>query len=787
MGAAQSTAGGFRVHKLSRGSPADISGLEPFFDFIIKINNEELGVERSSFLNAVRETIDKEATFDVFSLKTASVRQVRCTPNTHWGGSGSLGASIRYDVLDTTALGLHIVEVTPNSPAAVAGISPMTDWILGTQDVFLSHPDALSDLMLSAVESSSRVTLLVFSSLTNSIREVTVEPSTTWGGRGVLGCVPASGLIHRLPGLMSSFSAENKNKNENGPENVDETKKITLPTPPTRVMGDPNLNDLPPGDATQLRQQAEFVSPSRIPIGSLPPPPTPGSQGSPIVLPPQSSLPLPSKSTFGLITNTSGIQLLPPRLPPPPPAINNEFDLQNPQYDHVSDVAEMCDVGHAASPILQYGQHITNHQTNYEDLLGENQPAFLVPNDDTEAHSPVYAPAVESVISSPSPLHDEMLAFTEPPTHRHPSLPPAINGAQHQQELSAFYDDQQVDRFGGDQTTTRMVAMRYSNEQASPNVNVQNNIQQLKNITNQNSTSMNGAATGRSVSFNEKVALQPYDPSATPSATCVRSPMTSTFLPPQSPQNNNNVIVVNENKEGNSQYLPTNPPQQDFSNLTNITSADSVTVLAPSTIPDSGLVAPFGFPQNFIPEPLNNANENKNVHGIYTNEFSNLKANEVLLEQTEIAPTITATQAPYAPSTLYSNEMFSIQPPAAPVVEQQVSIQQNENPDAYVFFNQMLGNLPNNYEEIKEEPKVIQIIDDDINEDGDLSPIQTPPQSYCESPMTSQQPMANPISMSVQHSSNTQDVGESKIIGYYGTITGGMLLMLPKERDLEDH
>lgn len=396
----------------------------------------------------------------MFSLKTQLLRKVRCTPNNNWGGQGALGASVKYDVLDTSSLGVHIIEVFPNSPAALAGLATDTDWILGTADRFLSTPDDLIELMVEAVESNARVSLFVFSSMTNSTREVTVEPTNKWGGKGLLGCIPAVGLIHRLPVLPppSSLPAVT-------PKSLPVTSSISLPTPPPRILPDEHPDSHTAhhfGDASELRQNADFVSPSRIPIGSLPPPPTPGSQNSPIVLPPQSSLPLPPRSSYG------GPSYAPPALLPPRDIVspfNETVGADSLLLQQDLQETEQKDIP-AASPIMQY------HPSVRGECLGFTEPPTCIANGQLP-----------------------LAAFPPPP-----ATSPAFNadGDLLQQEQNAClqrpFENQMIDL-----NVPPAVAL---------------------------------CANSRNVSFNECVALQPYDPSATPSATCVRSPQQSTFLLP---------------------------------------------------------------------------------------------------------------------------------------------------------------------------------------------------------------------------------------------------------------
>lgn len=56
-------------------------------------------------------------------------------PSRRWPGEGMLGVTIRFDsFFDAEEHILHILEVEPNSPAEIAGLQPMHDFLLGTAE-----------------------------------------------------------------------------------------------------------------------------------------------------------------------------------------------------------------------------------------------------------------------------------------------------------------------------------------------------------------------------------------------------------------------------------------------------------------------------------------------------------------------------------------------------------------------------------------------------------------------------------------------------------------------------
>ncbi|RVE58025.1 hypothetical protein OJAV_G00204910 [Oryzias javanicus] len=82
--------------------------------------------------------------------------------------------------------GYHVLKVQENSPGHQAGLEPFFDFIISVCDTRLNRDnDTLKELLKINVERP--VKMLLYSSKTLSVREATVTPSNTWGGRGLLG------------------------------------------------------------------------------------------------------------------------------------------------------------------------------------------------------------------------------------------------------------------------------------------------------------------------------------------------------------------------------------------------------------------------------------------------------------------------------------------------------------------------------------------------------------------------------------------------------------------------
>lgn len=82
--------------------------------------------------------------------------------------------------------GYHVLKVQENSPGSKAGLEAFFDFIVAVNGSRLDQDnDTLKMILAANIEKP--VKLLVYSSKTMSVKEVTLVPSKNWGGQGVLG------------------------------------------------------------------------------------------------------------------------------------------------------------------------------------------------------------------------------------------------------------------------------------------------------------------------------------------------------------------------------------------------------------------------------------------------------------------------------------------------------------------------------------------------------------------------------------------------------------------------
>ncbi|NXX91377.1 GORS1 protein, partial [Centropus bengalensis] len=202
---------GFHVHGVQENSPAQQGGLEPFFDFIIAIGHTRLNKENNMLKDLLKANAEKAVKLEVYNIKTMKIREVEVIPSNMWGGQGLLGASVRFCSFQGASEHVwHVLDVEPASPAALAGLQPYTDYIVGSDQILQESEDFFS---LIESHEGKALKLMVYNTEADSIREVVVTPNGAWGGEGSLGCGIGYGYLHRIP----TQSAGGKKKPESKP------------------------------------------------------------------------------------------------------------------------------------------------------------------------------------------------------------------------------------------------------------------------------------------------------------------------------------------------------------------------------------------------------------------------------------------------------------------------------------------------------------------------------------------------------------------------------------------
>ena len=136
--------------KVWPNSPGHIAGLEPFFDFIIGVNEFRLDIDGDQLKQVTAKNVDKEVKLTVYNSKNQDVRELTMIPTNTWGGKGLLGLSIRYCSFEGASENVwHILNVAPNSPASAAGLQSNLDYIIAADSLPLDERDDLFGLIES--------------------------------------------------------------------------------------------------------------------------------------------------------------------------------------------------------------------------------------------------------------------------------------------------------------------------------------------------------------------------------------------------------------------------------------------------------------------------------------------------------------------------------------------------------------------------------------------------------------------------------------------------------------
>ena len=134
----------------------------------------------------------------VWNIKSQEQRFVDLIPNDDWGGAGLLGVTIRLDNYGGADERLiRVLEVEEDSPASVAGLVPMKDFLLGTTALAFGSTQILASVLENHIDSV--VEIYVYNSDSDMVRVVGLMPTFNWGGRGLLGAEVGTGYLHRLP------------------------------------------------------------------------------------------------------------------------------------------------------------------------------------------------------------------------------------------------------------------------------------------------------------------------------------------------------------------------------------------------------------------------------------------------------------------------------------------------------------------------------------------------------------------------------------------------------------
>ena len=147
----------------------------------------------------LQENKEKEVELLVWNIKSQQERLVTLVPSDSWPGQGLLGVTIRLDnYAGAEDRIIRVLEVEENSPAAIAGLVPFKDFLLGTTHQTLETTSVLSHILRE--NKDTVVEFYVYNTDSDLVRTVALMPTLSWGqGKGLLGAQVGVGYLHRLP------------------------------------------------------------------------------------------------------------------------------------------------------------------------------------------------------------------------------------------------------------------------------------------------------------------------------------------------------------------------------------------------------------------------------------------------------------------------------------------------------------------------------------------------------------------------------------------------------------
>ncbi|KAL5103271.1 Golgi reassembly-stacking protein 2 [Taenia crassiceps] len=310
--------------RVQDGSPGQKAGLEAFFDFIVSVGDIRLQQDNESIKDVLARYKDTPMRLEVYSSKTQEFREVTLIPTSDWGGQGLLGLSIRYCSFKGASENVwHVLEISPGSPAAMAGLQPFTDYIIGTDALLNDSEDFFS---VVEAHNGQPLRLYVYNSTTDQCREVShVHPpgANAASGASISIAMPNNELPANQPTLPSQRSPLYNAACPPPPSSLSPSV-VALQYSPTELANGPPPHPPPAYPSVESIGGVALSPPAPLPSNlfegiKLTPPSTPPT----LVVPPTDqheasieSLP-PVPTTSPPMSVGAQQQMTPP--PPPPP------------------------------------------------------------------------------------------------------------------------------------------------------------------------------------------------------------------------------------------------------------------------------------------------------------------------------------------------------------------------------------------------------------------------------------------------------------------------------------
>lgn len=297
----------WHILEVHPSSPADLAGLRPFTDYII--GADAVLHESEDLYTLVESHENRCLKLYVYNSQEDSCREVTITPNSKWGGEGSLGCGIGYGYL-------HRIPVRGNLPESNTATQVYTFNTVcsSANSEFVSSTDMLSDIAVCNQDSVSRDYAKDIDTFTTTNGQLPTQTLVTVPSTGehvtdnlltvssgdssnTNNAVPNTGLVGT--NLSTTYSQLNSNMPvmypnlSNAPYTVPSNMQPGTFTqfnqtpfnpgyfPPTSNL--PSYNYTSESSTTPLLNSERFAQPlyTSVSPGTIPPPPLSGFQPQP--------------------------------------------------------------------------------------------------------------------------------------------------------------------------------------------------------------------------------------------------------------------------------------------------------------------------------------------------------------------------------------------------------------------------------------------------------------------------------------------------------------------------
>ncbi|KAJ3305016.1 Golgi reassembly-stacking protein 2 [Kappamyces sp. JEL0829] len=177
-------------------SPAFAANLDVYFDFITHLAGVRVRTEKE-LLSIIGAHWRKPLSLIVYSSKTTTLRNVTIIPQGSEQARATLGCAVKLcDFNQAHERVWHILDVSDDSPAMHAGLVSNTDYIVASREGDLYEKQDFGALV--GLYEGKQLSIWVYSSVLDTVREVFIVPNSKWGGDGMLGCDIGYGQLHRI-------------------------------------------------------------------------------------------------------------------------------------------------------------------------------------------------------------------------------------------------------------------------------------------------------------------------------------------------------------------------------------------------------------------------------------------------------------------------------------------------------------------------------------------------------------------------------------------------------------